>query len=95
MGQATASLPATSRISDDQVDASTTFICSAFIRPLCTVKPASELDTPEDIPVLSSGTSAEAVAYQVGYASASQFSREYARLFGQPPRRDVEALRAH
>jgi AraC-like DNA-binding protein len=38
--------------------------------------------------------SAEEVAYKVGYASASQFSREYARLFGQPPRRDTERLRA-
>jgi AraC-like DNA-binding protein len=44
--------------------------------------------------LLSAGTSAEAVAYEVGYASASQFSREYARLFGQPPRRDAEAMRA-
>ena len=40
--------------------------------------------------LLSGGTSAEAVAYEVGYASPSQFSREYARLFGQPPRRDAE-----
>lgn len=39
--------------------------------------------------------SAEAVAYQVGYASPSQFSREYARLFGEPPRRDAERLREH
>ena len=38
-------------------------------------------------------TSAEAVAYEVGYASPSQFSREYARLFGQPPRRDAERVR--
>ena len=30
---------------------------------------------------------------EVGYASASQFSREYARLFGQPPRRDAERVR--
>lgn len=45
--------------------------------------------------LLSGGTSAEAVAYQVGYASASQFSREYARLFGQPPRRDAERMRDH
>ena len=44
--------------------------------------------------LLSSGASAEAVAYEVGYASPSQFSREYARLFGQPPRRDAEAMRA-
>ena len=44
--------------------------------------------------LLSSGASAEAVAYEVGYASPSQFSREYARLFGQPPRRDAESMRA-
>ena len=43
--------------------------------------------------LLSGATSAEAVAYDVGYASASQFSREYARLFGQPPRRDAELVR--
>ena len=44
--------------------------------------------------LLSGAPSADAVAYGVGYASASQFSREYARLFGQPPRRDAERLRA-
>jgi AraC-like DNA-binding protein len=44
--------------------------------------------------LLSEATSAEAVAYEVGYASASQFNREYVRLFGQPPRRDAERLRA-
>jgi len=35
---------------------------------------------------------AAAAAYQVGYGSASQFNREYARQFGTPPRRDVEGL---
>lgn len=44
--------------------------------------------------LMAGATSAEAVAYGVGYVSASQFSREYARLFGQPPRRDAERLRA-
>jgi AraC-like DNA-binding protein len=33
-------------------------------------------------------------AVQVGYESASQFSREYARMFGQPPMRDIKLLRA-
>lgn len=37
--------------------------------------------------------SAEAAAYAVGYESASQFSREYTRMFGNPPRRDVTSLR--
>jgi AraC-like DNA-binding protein len=30
---------------------------------------------------------------RVGYESASQFSREYARLFGQPPQRDIQRMR--
>lgn len=33
------------------------------------------------------------VAFSVGYESPSQFSREYARLFGAPPSRDVARLR--
>ncbi len=38
--------------------------------------------------MLSGKTSAEAVAFEVGYASPSQFSREYCRMFGLPPARD-------
>ena len=30
---------------------------------------------------------------KVGYVSASQFSREYARMFGGPPAKDVARLR--
>ncbi|MDR3514814.1 MAG: AraC family transcriptional regulator [Azospirillaceae bacterium] len=33
-------------------------------------------------------------AYAVGYESASQFSREYTRMFGTPPARDAARLRA-
>jgi AraC-like DNA-binding protein len=44
--------------------------------------------------MLNDAASAETVAYEVGYASASQFNREYARLFGLPPRRDAERVRA-
>jgi AraC-like DNA-binding protein len=36
---------------------------------------------------------AAGVAFTVGYESPSQFSREYRRLFGQPPMRDIERLR--
>jgi AraC-like DNA-binding protein len=36
---------------------------------------------------------ASSAAYEVGYESVSQFSRECSRLFGQPPMRDIRARR--
>jgi AraC-like DNA-binding protein len=36
---------------------------------------------------------AASTAYRVGYDDASHFNREYKRLFGLPPMRDVEQLR--
>ncbi|MGZ6376194.1 MAG: hypothetical protein ACXWPI_15930, partial [Ktedonobacterales bacterium] len=33
-------------------------------------------------------------AYRVGYRDASHFNREYKSLFGVPPMRDVQRLRA-
>jgi AraC-like DNA-binding protein len=36
---------------------------------------------------------ASAAAFHVGYVSRSQFTREYSRLFGTPPLRDVEQIR--
>jgi AraC-like DNA-binding protein len=39
------------------------------------------------------GIDATSAAYEVGYESISQFSREYSRFFGQRPMRDVRALR--
>ncbi len=42
----------------------------------------------------SRGCDATSAAYQVGYESPSQFSREYSRLFGAPPMRDIERLRS-
>lgn len=44
--------------------------------------------------MLNDGLEAAAAAHRVGYESASQFSREYRRLFGAPPRREIVALRA-
>lgn len=43
--------------------------------------------------MLMDGIDANAAAFEVGYESASQFSREYSRFFGQPPVRDVRILR--
>jgi AraC-like DNA-binding protein len=43
--------------------------------------------------MLMDGIDATNAAYEVGYESVSQFSREYSRFFGQPPMRDIRALR--
>lgn len=43
--------------------------------------------------MLSEPTDAATAAFQVGYESASQFNREYSRLFGAPPLRDIKKLR--
>ncbi|WFR61306.1 AraC family transcriptional regulator [Paenibacillus amylolyticus] len=43
--------------------------------------------------LLSQSTDAAEIAFQVGYESPSQFSREYSRLFGLPPREDIKRLR--
>lgn len=44
--------------------------------------------------LLTEAIDASTAAYRVGYESATQFNREYRRLFGDPPMRDVSRLRA-
>ena len=44
--------------------------------------------------MLLDGLNAASAAFEVGYESVSQFNREYSRFFGQPPMRDVRALRS-
>src|SRR5579859_4148456 len=44
--------------------------------------------------MLIDGLDAASAAFAVGYESASQFNREYSRLFGQPPMRDIRTLRS-
>lgn len=43
--------------------------------------------------MLTENLDAASAAFEVGYESASQFSREYSRFFGQPPMRNIKALR--
>lgn len=43
--------------------------------------------------MLAEDADATRAAYQVGYESPSQFSREYSRMFGAPPKKDIESLR--
>ena len=40
--------------------------------------------------MLTESLSAEEIDFQVGYESPSQFSREYARMFGLPPISDIK-----
>ena len=44
--------------------------------------------------MLAEGLDAATAAFEVGYESASQFSREYKRFFGQPPMANVKATRS-
>jgi AraC-like DNA-binding protein len=44
--------------------------------------------------MLTDDLDASSAAIKVGYESITQFNREYSRLFGQPPMRDIRALRA-
>ena len=43
--------------------------------------------------MITNGMDAASSAYSVGYESPSQFSREYARMFGNPPVRDIHLLK--
>lgn len=45
--------------------------------------------------LLTGSMEAATVAYEVGYESPSQFSREYRRLFGASPLQDMEFLRSN
>ena len=43
--------------------------------------------------MLVEGRDSTRAAFEVGYERTSQFTREYKRLFGEPPTRDVKSRR--
>ena len=45
--------------------------------------------------ILSDGVTSSSAAFAVGYESVSQFTREYARMFGLPPVRETKAARGN
>ena len=44
--------------------------------------------------MLSDGLPANRAAFEVGYESVTQFTRDYGRMFGLPPGRDTRESRA-
>ncbi len=76
--------------------------CSSFHRHFKAVTAMSPLAYQKQIRLqearrrlIAAPDSAARVAYAIGYESPSQFSREYARLFGLPPGRDAARLRGN
>ena len=75
---------------------------SAFHRHFKTATAMSPLQFQKQIRLLQArmllvagAPTASSVAFDVGYESASQFSREYARFFGLPPASDVHQVQRH
>jgi AraC-like DNA-binding protein len=69
---------------------------SAFHKHFKTVTSTTPLQYQKELRLLEArrllragGASATTVAYEVGYESPSQFSREYGRKFGVPPSQDA------
>lgn len=74
---------------------------SAFHRHFKTVTALSPLQYQKRVRLLQArtlmvtgGRSVNSAAFEVGYESATQFSREYARAFGVPPARDSSRILA-
>jgi AraC-like DNA-binding protein len=72
---------------------------STFHRQFKAVTAASPLQYQKDLRLLEArrmlkigAVSVSAAAYDVGYESPNQFSREYARKFGRPPKNDLPKI---
>ena len=84
----------------DDLAAYATMSPSTFHRHFRTVTSMSPLQFQKSLRLhearrimLTDHIDAASAAFQVGYESHSQFNREYGRLFGAPPLRDIKSLR--
>lgn len=83
----------------EDLAASAAMSVSAFHRHFKAVTALSPVQYQKQVRLLSArmllvagGHSVTSAAHAVGYQSATQFSREYAREFGQPPGRDATRI---
>lgn len=86
----------TQQIKVEELAGMAAFSVSAFHRHFKAVTALSPVQYQKRIRLLharsrlfSGQGSATSIAFSVGYESSNQFSREYARLFGEPPSRDL------
>lgn len=86
-------------LSIDELAAESSMSVSAFHRHFKALTSLSPLQYQKQVRLLrarallaSTRCSVTSAAVEVGYASPTQFSREYARAFGLPPARDVERI---
>ena len=89
----------TVRVEDlaSQVNMSVSSLHSHFkaVTSLTPLKYQKQLRLHEARKMIMRSTEVSAAAYQVGYESASQFSRDYSQLFGAPPSKDRAQQQAH
>ncbi len=85
----------------DELAATARMSASAFHRQFKAITSMTPLQYQKNLRLLEArrllmtdAANVEAAAWQVGYESPSQFNREYARMFGAPPKRDILGLRA-
>lgn len=83
-------------IAVDELAAAANMSSSAFYRRFKEVTSLSPVQFQKQLRLIearrlmrSEGMTATRAAYLVGYESVSHFTREYARMFGAPPRRDT------
>ena len=85
----------------DELAGAARMSCSAFHRQFKAITAMTPLQYQKNLRLLEArrllmtdAANVEAAAWQVGYESPSQFNREYTRMFGAPPKRDILRLRA-